>query len=175
MRNPDNAPLDNLIFECCQELFFGYGLRAEPCARAAHPNRERLAFCGVIGFGGQQLRGALVLAATKEPLDQTNPLGHTSQRDWVCELANQLMGRIKNRLLACGVEVLLATPASSSGESVCHTSSGLRAPQVFAAAGGYICVWLECEFSDGFELQPSIPPPSSAHGPPVSEGETVLF
>jgi len=175
MRNPNNAPLDDLVFDCSQELFSAYGLHAEPCAKEAYPSiTERFAFCGVMGFGGEQLRGSLVLAATREPLDQTNPHGQKSQRDWICELSNQLMGRIKNRLLARGVDVLLATPAGLTGENVCPAPGTLRAPQVFVAASGYICVWIDCEFATGFVL-PSLPPPPSAHEPAVPEGETLLF
>ena len=117
------------------------------------------------------MRGALVLATTKGPLELTNP-GITSQRDWICELTNQLMGRVKNRLLRLGVEVHLATPAGLSGDNLCPTPNSLRAPQVFAAAEGFVCVWIDCEYAEGFELPTAIPQDAD---PPVPEGESVLF
>ena len=170
MRNPNNRPIDDLVFDCCQELFSAYALDVQPRSRDDFPNADALAVCGVMGFGGKQIRGALVMAATREPLERTNPGGLTSQRDWVCELANQLMGRIKNRLLALGVEILLATPAGLSGDNL--SPGKLRAPQVFAAGTGFVCVWIDCETTDGFEL-PTSPPPAAEVA--VAEGETLLF
>jgi hypothetical protein len=171
-RNPDNRPLDDMVFDCCRELFSAYQLDVIPRDRADFPATEALALCGVMGFGGKSLRGALVLATTREPLEHTNPGSLTSQRDWVCELANQLMGRVKNRLLAYGVEIHLATPAGLSGDNLCPSPSHLRAPQVFAAADGFVCVWIDCEYSDGFEL-----PTEQLEGyeTPANEGETLLF
>jgi hypothetical protein len=172
MRNPNNRPIDDLVFDCCAQLLSSYQLDARSRSRDDFPAVEALALCGVMGFGGKQMRGSLVLAATREPLELTNPGGVTSQRDWICELANQLLGRIKNRLLASGIEILLATPAGLSGDNLCFTLSRLRAPQVFAAAQGYVCVWIDCEFAEGFELPPSI---LTAAGTALPEGETVLF
>lgn len=170
MRNPNNRPIDDLVFDCCQELFAAYALDLQPRDREAFPASSALAVCGVMGFGGKQVRGALVMAATCEPLEQTNPGGLTSQRDWVCELANQLMGRIKNRLLALNIEILLATPAGLSGDNL--SPGKLRAPQVFAAASGFVCVWIDCEMADGFELPQGPPRPIDGA---VTEGETLLF
>lgn len=172
MRNPNNRPIDDLVFDCCRELFSAYQLDMIPRDRSDFPATETLAVCGIMGFGGKSMRGALVLATTREPLEQTNPDGFGSQRDWVCELANQLMGRVKNRLVAYGVEILLATPAGLSGDNLSPAPGKLRAPQVFAAANGFVCVWIDCEYMDGFELH-TTPLPNAE--PAVPEGEAVLF
>jgi hypothetical protein len=172
MRNPDNAPLDDLLFDCCQEMFASYELVVEPRPREEFPPRERLSFCSVMGFGGKQMRGALVLASTKEPLEQTNVGDAESQRDLVCELSNQLMGRIKNRLLSWGAEVHLATPAGLSGNNLSLWPAKLRAPQVFKAADGHICVWIDFEYLDGFELPTT---PSATMEAAIPEGEALLF
>ena len=174
MRNPNNSPLDDLVFDCCRDLFAAYELASQPRSREAFPATERLAFCGVMGFGGKLMRGALVLATTKEPLEQTNPSGLESQRDWVCELSNQLMGRIKNRLLSLGVEVHLATPAGLSGDNLSAAPGKLRAPQVFEAGNGFICVWIDYECAEGFAL-PKTPPSNANSDPVMSEGDALLF
>lgn len=172
MRNPDNRPLDDLVFDCSRELFAAYELEVEPRDREQFPATENLALCGVMGFGGKQMRGALVLATTKEPLERTNPGRADSQRDWVCELANQLMGRVKNRLLGAGVEIHLATPAGLSGDNLCPSPQKLRAPQVFAAGSGFVCVWIDCEFAENFELPPM---PAQGGSAAMAEGEALLF
>lgn len=172
MRNPDNRPIDDLVFDCCRDLFSAYKLDVHPRDRSDFPATEELAVCGVMGFGGKLMRGALVLAATNEPLERTNPEGYGSQRDWVCELANQLMGRVKNQLLALGVEILLATPAGLSGANLSPAPSKLRAPQVFAAANGFVVVWIDCEYAEGFELRVT---PSEHFEAALPEGDSVLF
>lgn len=172
MRNPENRPIDDLVFDCCRELFSAYQLDVHPRDRNDFPATEQFAVCGVMGFGGKLLRGALVLAATREPLECTNPVGAGSQRDWVCELANQLMGRVKNRLLSLGVEILLATPAGLSGENLSPAPGKLRVPQVFAAANGFVVVWIDCEYAEGFELRST---PSAHFEAAIPEGGSVLF
>lgn len=172
MRNPDNRPIDDLVFDCCRDLFSAYHLDVHPRDRNDFPATEELAICGVMGFGGKLMRGALVLAATNEPLERTNPEAHGSQRDWVCELANQLMGRVKNQLLSLGVEILLGTPTGLSGENLSPTPRKLRAPQVFAAANGFVVVWIDCEYAKGFELHMT---PSEHFEAAIPEGESLLF
>lgn len=172
MRNEDNRPIDDLVFDCCKDLFSAYGLDMKPRRRDDFPVLDELSLCGVMGFAGKQMRGALVLATTRGPLERTNPGGATSQRDWVCELANQLMGRVKNRLISLGVEILLATPAGLSGDNLNPSLGKLRTPQVFASEDGFVCVWIDCEQATGFELPDR---PLHQVEPAISEGETLLF
>lgn len=160
-------PLERLTIDCCRELLAAYGLDVELLSDVEVP-RERM-LCGVLGFGGGQIRGAVVIAATPEALEQTNP-GGASHRDWTCELANQLAGRVKNKLLALGVEILLATPAGLSGESL--SAFGLAQRSVLAAGAGMVCAWCDYELVDGFEY-PSAP--SSESESALGEGDLVLF
>lgn len=171
MPQPENEPIDDLLAECCKALFTAYALDVERRSRDEFPGPEQLAFCAVMGFAGPDMRGALVLATTREPLETSNP-GAERQRDWVCELANQLMGRIKNRLIGRNVEIHLATPAGLSGSNLSVLPQKLRSPQVFAVMGGYVCVWIDCELAPGFQV-----PRSAVAGiePAMTEGETLLF
>ena len=172
MRNIDNRPIDDLVFDCCRELFSSYRIEVRPLSRDDFPVAEELTLCGVMGFGGKEMRGALVLATGRGPLELTNPENLGSPRDWVCELANQLMGRVKNRLVGLGVQIHLATPAGLSGDNLSLTPSKLRAPQVFGTYNGHVCVWIDCEFTDGFQLPQTTTLAADAAMP---EGETLLF
>ncbi len=173
MGGENDATLDALVFHCAAQLFAAYELDVQPRGPELFPESERLAFCAVMGFAGQAMRGALLLASTAEPLEHTNPGAPDSQRDWICELSNQLMGRVKNRLLELGAEVHLATPAGLRGNNLSPTPGKLRAPQVFeAAAGGFLCVWIDCEFADGFAI-PCVP--FGQAEPILSEGDAVIF
>lgn len=166
-------PLDRLVLDCCRELFSAYGLDLDLQPAADIPNDSLL--CGVLGFGGQQIRGAVIIIATPEPLEQTNPVAGTSQRDWICELANQLAGRLKSKLLTLGVEILLATPAGLSGNSLYPFAQRRRGLTVLSGAGidtGIVCAWADYESVNGFEL-PSAPLDDAELA--VPEGEMVLF
>ena len=44
--------------------------------------------------------------------------------------------------------------------------------QVFAIENGFVCVWIDCELSEGFEL---VMTPSGGFEAAMPEGETVLF
>lgn len=172
MRHPHHSPIDDLISDCCQELFAAYELHLEPVDSAAFPPQDSLLYCSVMGFGGRQVRGALVLVSTIEPLERTHSGDDESHQDWIRELSNQLMGRVKNRLLSLGADVLLATPAAISGKNLDLTSGTPTAPQVFRAGSGVVCVWIECEYLDGFELPTT---PSGNLEAALPEGEALLF
>src|SRR4051812_36863295 len=107
--------LDRLVADNCLKLFADYRLDMQAgAANEAFADRAFL-LCGVIGFTARQMRGALVLASTNEPLEQTSPES-TSHRDWICELANQLLGRVKNQLLSRKVEIFASTPVALRGD-----------------------------------------------------------
>jgi hypothetical protein len=163
--------LDQLLIACCRELFAAYGVDLELRPGGA-PCLEKLSLASVMGFGGKQVRGALVLAATDEPLAASNQRGGASQRDWICELANQLTGRVKIQLLALGIEIQLATPAGLSASSLAPITAGPRGLQTFVAGTGAICAWIDCELIDGVEL-PESPPEQVEIG--ILEGELLLF
>lgn len=169
---PSARLLDTLTSECCQELFAAYGFPLRRVGGGALPPPDRLLYCSVMGFGGRQLRGALVLVSTAEPLCSTHEGDTESQQDWIRELSNQLMGRVKNRLLTLGADILLTTPAAVSGESLSLMSSQASSLQIFEGEAGMVWTWIEFECRDGFVF-PSSPPPSDE--PMLHEGDFLLF
>ena len=75
-----------------------------------------------IGFVSDHARGTLTLVPDSHLIARSHPLvkGDDVQAehaaDWVGEMANQIMGRCKNRLLPYGVTLLCDTPISVSGK-----------------------------------------------------------
>ena len=164
--------LNRLVADNCAKLFADYKLEI----RAGEPGKscaaERFLLCGVIGFTSKNMRGVLALATTREPLERTNPAPRPSHRDWLCELVNQLLGRIKNQMLSRGIEIFQSTPVALRGEHLSPVLEHRLIAELFAAEGGAVGVWMDCEFDDGFEL-PDVnvdEAPSAA-----SEGELLLF
>ena len=171
MSATNKEKLDRLVAENCIKLFADYKLdmHAREPGEAFEP--ERFLLCGIIGFTAKQVKGALVLATTREPLDRTNPDAGPSHRDWICELANQLLGRVKNQMLSRGVEIFPSTPIALRGEHLSPVLEQSLVAELFTAERGVVCVWMDCEFAEDFELSDE----TACSVPPIAEGEAVLF
>jgi CheY-specific phosphatase CheX len=79
----------------------------------------------LIGFGGQHLRGMLAVQCAPEFLQSSHPsvamgmpVSDADIEDWLGEIANQVLGRFKNLLLAYDVKLELSTPSVVSGKSL---------------------------------------------------------
>lgn len=125
------------------------------------PDSERAEFAATIGFTGQGLKGALVIMAGRATLRSSLPGDLRSREatdellaDWGGELANQLLGRLKNRLWASGVEIALGTPVGFAGEEIAHFSPEPRVRRRAAAmvSGELVIVELELECAPELEL-----------------------
>jgi hypothetical protein len=162
--------LDRAVAENCFKLFADYELkiRAREPGDAVHV--ERFLMCGIIGFTSKKMRGVLALATTKEPLELTNHTT-TTHRDWICELANQLLGRVKNQMLLRGVEIVPSTPIALRGDHLSPVTQQGLVSELFTAERGLVCVWMDCEFDDDYVL----PEAGECATPPVPEGDLLLF
>ena len=118
MQPRSSETLNRITIETCQTLFGGMGLTAGHVG--SQEAREIGAFerIAVIGFGGETLRGSLVLDLPGPVLSRTHPR-HSEHapdlEDWAGELANLLLGRIKARLLPFDVVIQLSTPLVVTG------------------------------------------------------------
>jgi CheY-specific phosphatase CheX len=162
----------------CQELFGRYGVAVQKAEESAAPVSPDFLFCSVIGFTGRDVRGSLVLALTEELSGLSNPVSGTSipsdrvtQRDWVGELSNQLLGRIKIELLRCGVEIYLNLPAVLLGQHLAPLPRAQLKPLKFSLSNGAAAVWIEIEARPGFKIDAG--KAAAEHGP--SAGDTLLF
>lgn len=156
-----------LASAACVELFDAYGVSLSPSNVPWGQSDEAL-LSGVMGFVGETVRGTCLLAGEYAPLAASSPVGGRL-RDWVGELANQLAGRLKTKLIARGVEVALTTPIVLSGVRLQPLPRGALEPTVFTSAAGVIMVWVEVEASDGLSLG-SVRPKASS-----TEGDILIF
>jgi hypothetical protein len=166
----DNQEIvQNITSEACVALFRDYALPLQPIAVSADANPELL-YCSVIGFSSDRMRGTLVLATTSEPLGRTNPVQGTSLREWVAELSNQLLGRIKRQLVDRGVVIALSTPIVLRGEHLCPLPNGTISQLSFTCDGGFVCVWFDAELAPDLDLSQV-----QEDGDVIAEGEALLF
>lgn len=98
------------------ELFGAYGvdLRVAP---AAALEDAVVNIASVIGFTSSRLRGSTAIATSRKVTGLTLPAG-IDGADWLGELANQLLGRFKNMMFACDVDLTLSTPLSIFGRDL---------------------------------------------------------
>jgi hypothetical protein len=158
--------IETLVTDCCVDLFSDYGV--EITRVVDEPPPSNLAFCGVIGFTGPDMRGTLLLACSREPLVLA---GDSAQfvRDWLAELANQLIGRVKNRLITLGTVIYYSTPIIVRGEHLAPLDNQPQS-QLFRANGGIVSVWFDVDVRPDLVLAST--PDASAS---ALEGEALLF
>ncbi len=148
--------LNPIIVECTLALFRHYEVELE-AVEAAEPSdiwEEDLVLAGIIGFTSADLRGSLVLAMGKSPLARVEA-EEAQHRDWIQELSNQLLGRVKNRLLCFGISLHMTTPLSLRGLHLVLEPAGAgSAPLLFRTpVGGALCVMFDGELRPGLDLQ----------------------
>lgn len=156
--------ISELAREACIDLFATYGVDVEVAAAGESPDASWR--CGLLGFSGDRARGSIVLVASPAILAGSSPLSDP-HRDWVGELANQLVGRLKNHLLRYDVEISLGTPTVLGGHTV---TPGAETE----------CLWFDgphggVRLSLDVELDGELVEPIDLGPPGLLEGEMMLF
>lgn len=130
MESADNANLGRAVTNDIAELNRLLQATLDDCALALFNDDTSLTICcgarfeepglvGSIGFVGAMMRGVLtweLSIATARASSGRDDV--TDVCDWVGEMTNQLLGRIKNKLLGHGLELLLSTPTVIYGCTV---------------------------------------------------------
>lgn len=171
---------ERVASEACEDLFGRYNIAVRRAADHDEPVSPDFLLCSVIGFTGRDVRGTLVLALTEELYGLSNPIAapdpsatgnRLTQRDWVGELSNQLLGRIKIALLPFGVEIYLNLPAVLLGQHLAPLPRPHLKPLKFTLSPGAAAVWIEVEARPGFKIDSA----ASTEDQGPDAGETVLF
>jgi CheY-specific phosphatase CheX len=149
------------------ELFTDYGVTATKIE--SHPGHERL-LCGILGFTGDHMCGSVVISATEAAIADSNPIHDGATRAWTAELTNQVVGRFKNALLRCGVEVAMSIPVVLTAAQLTPLPQTERDPIRLSVGAGSVAIWLE--FEADADLVLSDPGPESMI---AAEGEAMLF
>jgi len=162
-----SARCSALAAGACVELFDAYGVPLTASAGNWRDSPEQL-ISGVMGFVGSRVRGTCLLAASPAAVQATCP-PEGRMRDWVGELSNQLVGRLKKKLLSRGVEVALTTPIVLTGVRLQPLPRGHVEPCGFESPHGVVLVWVEVEAS------PSLSMESEQAAAPESDVDLLLF
>jgi hypothetical protein len=153
-----------------------YGLTGDlgnPCAQG---DANGTSLVAAIDFSGKDLRGTVVFRATPTVIQGTfrtaggqgGTLELSESADWMCELVNQLVGRIKNKLRIYQVSFTVNVPRLLAQLPVDKLESSVRSR--FVCDRGVFAGYLEVLISPGFVFEEPIP-----DGSLPEEGELVLF
>jgi hypothetical protein len=107
--------LHEVFRRCSEELFVAHGVAPVALGVPTDDEPLRIRTAAIIGYSGAALKGTVMLAVSREGLSATRPVGD-DDRDWLAELSNQLLGRVKNQLFRHGVQISMSTPLVIRGE-----------------------------------------------------------
>jgi hypothetical protein len=159
--------VEGLAAESCVELLAAYGIALTPLPPVWDQHPDDAILFGIMGFVGDRMRATCLLGVNQRLLDATCPEG-ARLRDWLGELSNQLLGRLKMKLTARGLNIALTTPLALSGVRLTPLPRAGVGPMVFASDRGAVLVWLEIESEPDAALSPET---CLEHGP----GDLVFF
>ena|SRR6187397_1428670 len=170
------AILGDALRSACVELMAEYGLQARVDGGDKRLSIEPTmsALTAAVDFDGDELRGTVELRATRSLIFETSrgaaglDSGAANLNDWTCELANQLMGRMKNKLRGYKVPLHVGVPRSKSSTDLARAEPGLRCR--FACDCGTFSGYLDVLIAPGFSFGPL---ERDAELP--LEGDLVLF
>jgi hypothetical protein len=107
--------IDTIIQGCTVELFHHYGLALAPLDKGPAVANGKFDCLGIIGFDAGSVRGRLTVAIPAGVFERRNTgSAQDTLEDWTRELTNQLMGRIKSRLLQFQLPLRTHLPSALS-------------------------------------------------------------
>jgi CheY-specific phosphatase CheX len=128
MKSCFSEVLDDILLRSAEALFEKRGIELSRASTGLELRIDDRHVGGLLEFEGPQIRGSLLLISTfQTAAKMRGPQGASGDlssrvagdwiviRDWTGELANQLLGRIKNRLQSFGVNFQIGAPVLLSG------------------------------------------------------------
>jgi len=170
----NKSVFDQLVTSAASELFAARGIdvRVVPGADVS------IEYAATIGFASHGMRGMIGLGMSPGTLQRMTsrdqPVGTTyNAEDWLAESANQLLGRLKNKLLRYGVTLSIALPTVLQGVRLQFLATGTTTLWTHALDSdlGPFWVWLDVRCDE--ELVLAIVDDPNLEATP--EGELLLF
>lgn len=171
------------VTESVEELMPEYGSKVfcvEPCDAPEPAANAGTMVAGIIGFTGEQFGGIVAVQTSPKVVFDTVPPAIRSRMteervvlDWVGELANQLLGRTKNKMLRYSASYQMSPPTAVSGHElnvVPAESSGSQWLRIATETGE---IYLMIDFRTEGELMLS--PSDDANRVAAAEGDLMLF
>ncbi len=119
------------LIGCAREVFAAYDVSVDSDAAGASSSQgPRLA--SIIRFDGEEMQGELAFVAPVSLIRSSYPVPGPSDQvtdedvaDWAAEVANQLLGSLKRKLLMNGTEIRLSLPKTMPAERLRRGDSAI--------------------------------------------------
>jgi CheY-specific phosphatase CheX len=175
--NPESLQrIDGFLSSSTQELFNAIGIEIPPNAQRRADVESPLT--ATIGFTSANLRGLLVLTLDRGLAVRSLPPNFSKEEagdgivaDWTGELSNQLLGRLKNKFHAVGIDISLSTPIVFMGKEMRHFTNAAPIHRMIFFDEGRILT----EFQACYDEEIEIPETSESLEPSQPEGEALFF
>ena len=166
--------IDGLVQDSTRSLFTDYGLAMNLDGSPVAKTLPSVQLIAMIGFSSDALSGSLLIALPNEILQRTLPAPDSNLADWGGELANQLLGRLKNQLLHYQVAINLSLPVvvSGGGFSLPAKTRQMTRYLSFVSEAGRMFVRMEMELLPDVEL---VREQQNSAEAGMDEGELLLF
>ncbi len=173
MQQGDWEALNLIVVESTTSVLSTFGISATYAGPVRSADARWADTLAIIGLGGTSLRGSLVLSVPTLLLASSNPTKRKETADavdWLAELTNLLVGKIKSQLVIRRVIVGASTPVTISGRDFrFRRFTGNPIVHSYDTAGGPVYVVIEAIAEA--EVSLSEPDPRAA----VATGDVVLF
>jgi hypothetical protein len=166
--------IDTIIQSSTVELLQTYGIPVAPRSRTEQNiSTVPHEVVGIIAFDAPDVSGRLTLVVPPAVFASMSRgrTPNTTLGDWTREATNQLMGRIKNRLLQFQVKLRTHIPTVLSGTALERQNRGRSIPQIvytFSALRGDVVVTVDPSVANALLEY-------SNASIVVPEGELILF
>jgi CheY-specific phosphatase CheX len=182
MQEADSQALRECVFQCAQDVFASCSIPAEFAEGNACDGAKDGQVAAFIGFGGAHAQGMLTIIAPFTLLCEAHPIpgeggkgpNEADVLDWAGEIANLLLGRIRNKVAQRGLDLQISTPKSMLASHMWikgATSSSICVLRSDAESDGTIGVWLDAVLEDGVHFKDLPAVPNEA----VAEGDELFF
>ncbi len=177
----DHLILNELYVQACRALLSAYGLTVTVREHGSGPGGgNKASYVSVLGASGEGISLSSMLKIERDLVISMHPVGSANVtqpdvEDWCLELNNQLVGRVKNKLLGYGPAVLVGLPVLLKGTDVSAVAGPNSEVHQYSveSAEGQITLTLSTLIAPGVELHEM--EPSMNDGAVLIEGAVALF
>jgi hypothetical protein len=177
----DHQILNELYVEACRALLSAYGLTAnvqEQCGGTSTGNKA--IYVSLLGASGEGINLSSMLKIDRDVVISMHPMGAANVsrpdlEDWCLEINNQLVGRVKNKLLGYGRVVMVGLPVLLTGTNVSAVIASNSEVHQYCveSADGQITLTLATLIARDVELHEM--EPSLSDEAVLVEGSVALF
>lgn len=177
----DHQILNELYVEACRDLLAAYGLTAnvQEQGRGTSAGTKAI-YVSLLGASGEGIRLSSMLKIDRDLVISIHPLGSANipqpdLEDWCLELNNQLVGRVKNKLVGYGRVVMAGLPVLITGTDLSAVTAPKSEVHQYSveSADGQIILTLATLIEADVELCDM--EPSMDHEAVLAEGSLALF